>query len=102
MQSLSGRQAAFSAALPGLGFSQVPEGFCRLEGTASELKLLGGASEGQHNPEIATARKAELDSLVKASEQFQTAMKHSGVSQATLMVQAHRFTTSCSTVAHTL
>lgn len=32
-------------------------------------------------------RKAELDSLVKASEQFTKAMKQSGVSQATLMVR---------------
>jgi hypothetical protein len=71
---------------------QVPDALVQLAKSAH--KLFSDENTKTDEDTLATTprmdstlgRKAELDSLVKASEQFTKAMKQSGVSQATLMV----------------
>ena len=70
------------------GTVKVPDKLARLAQSATHLadgqRRLSAAQQAPANG--SEGRKAELDSLVKASEQFTKAMKQSGVSQATLKV----------------
>ena len=68
---------------------QTPAGMLRLANRVSHLEAAPSAGPGSDlTAESTPRRKAELDQLMKAFDQFTKAMSRSGVSQATLMVRS--------------